>query len=88
MVVIDRPETYVDPHDVLAAATTEAEKLRVPIVDLPLSVRCRQRINQLQIKTLDGLLHSPPDTVRQHLGDSLWDQLQEMLEAHGLHWLQ
>jgi DNA-directed RNA polymerase subunit RPC12/RpoP len=90
-VVVDQPPSVTEPlhpPDALAAAQTETERRNVKIADLPLSVRCRLQIHRMDIHSLGELLQRPKDTVRRHLAGSpnYFDQLQALLDQHGLEW--
>ena len=90
-VVIDSPPPESDAVAVnpLDAAKTVEEKLAVPIVDLPLSVRCRLKMSTLEAGTLGEFLQVPASDIRKHFEDdrSSIDQIAELLNQHGVSWV-
>ena len=86
LVVVDElppREAYVCP---LERAETDAQRRAVPIVDLPLSVRCRLLVHRLSVANLGELLAKPQDAVRESLGESKFQQVQELLDRFHMKW--
>ncbi len=73
--------------DPLSLSGTLSEKLAVLVIDLPLSVRCRNTLNKLGIKTVANLLSRPYEEIRDSFADcpQRLDELNEMCLAHDLH---
>jgi hypothetical protein len=88
LVVVERSGSDVLQSDPLSLAGTLAEKRAVLVIDLPLSVRCRNTLNKLGIKTVAHLLSRPYEEIRDSFTDSpqRLDELNEMCLAHDLHW--
>ncbi len=72
-VVVERSGPDVLRSDPLSLAGTLSEKLAVLVIDLPLSVRCRNTLNKLGIKTVANLLSRPYEDIRDSFADSLND---------------
>ena len=87
VVVAEPPPNHVIQSP-LDRAQTSAEKRAVPVVDWPLSIRCRAWVNKMGIKTIGDLLDQDPEKLRLQLAGSpgYFEQIEEMLSDHGLQW--
>lgn len=87
-VVVDQPQPVSESLNPIAAARTQTEKLNVKVVDLPLSVGCRNKIQKMNLITLGELLQFPKESIRQGLADSpnCFEQIESLLDEHGMEW--
>jgi DNA-directed RNA polymerase subunit RPC12/RpoP len=83
-VVIDQPLREVLTRDLLADARTMDEIRAVPVVDLPLSVRCRLALTKLGADTVGDLLDISIGAVCDRLGTTspCAEQLRELCRQH------
>ena len=88
LVVTDSPPPEFVPVDAMASAKNATERLAVLIVNLPLSVRCRNKMHKLGAETLGEFLQLPAATVLDHFGGdpTSIEQIAKMLEQHDIPW--
>ena len=88
LVVTEFPLPEFVSVDAMTSARNTTEKLAVLIVNLPLSVRCRNKMQKLGAETLGEFLQFPAATVLDHFGgdQTSIEQILEMLEQHDILW--
>lgn len=76
---------WIDP---LSIAASELEKRRVRIVDIPVSVRCRNTLHKAGMETVDDLLNQPLESVRDLFIGSpgTFAEIEAMVQEHGMAW--
>jgi len=72
------------PHDSLAQAATPEEVRSVPVVDLPLSVQCRNSLHKIGVKTFGDLLDMSILAVCNRLGteSKCAEQVRDLVRRH------
>lgn len=88
LVVTDSPPPEFVPLDAMTSAKNTTERLAVLIVNLPLSVRCRNKMHKLGAETLGEFLQIPAAAILDHFeGDpTSIEQIVEMLKKHDIPW--
>jgi hypothetical protein len=81
-VIVDRPPPRPAPSNLLTLAVTLDEVRAVPVVDLPLSIRCRLAICQMGFSTVGELLDLGRQNVHERLREHP-DLMEEVVELFG-----
>lgn len=87
-VVVGQPPPKPVRSDALALASSVDEVRAVPVVDLPLSIRCRLAISRLGVSTVGELLDLKKQTVRERLREdpAFMDGVEQLLGKHNINW--
>jgi hypothetical protein len=70
------------------AAMSAGDYRAVPVVDLPLTVRCRLAIIRLGVENLGELLKLTRNVAHDRLGEHLEyiEEVERLLDLHGIEW--